>query len=80
MSIYTLIWTQINNPGYRGGANTTVNGNQCLKWEDAVNDKKATKETRLFTIENFPVLSGGHKFCRNPVNAAVFPEVSHIKQ
>ncbi|CAG5096048.1 Oidioi.mRNA.OKI2018_I69.XSR.g14455.t2.cds [Oikopleura dioica] len=57
-----------NGIGYRGNVNKN-----CVKWEDVPNlaDKE---EYKIYGPSNFPELSGGHRYCRNPISQNMHPD------
>ena len=75
--LFTTPSDQIKNNsiflGYRGNVDTSESGKQCLKWED-VPKLVQTESLKKYSPKNFAELSGGHRFCRNPINQKKYPE------
>ncbi|CBY09204.1 unnamed protein product [Oikopleura dioica] len=57
-----------NGIGYRGNANQ-----QCVKWED-IPHLADREEYKIYGPSNFPELSDGHRFCRNPISQNKHPD------
>lgn len=56
--------------GYRG--NIDKDGT-CVKWDDVPNLTDNEKYS-IYNPRNFPELSGGHHYCRNPISQNKFPD------
>ena len=46
---------------------------ECLKWED-IPKVSSNPEYKKYVPTNFAELSGGHRYCRNPINQKKYPE------
>ena len=59
--------------GYRGDEDTSATGKECQKWED-VPLQTNNVDYQKYTQKNFAELSGGHRYCRNPINHKKYDE------
>lgn len=59
--------------GYRGNVAESVSKKECLKWED-IPKVSSNPEYKKYVPANFAELSGGHRYCRNPINQKKYPE------